>query len=82
MRQRKQQLVAGAVNIADTRVYNAQFTRRSTATTKTFSVQYRAVCYFCWRLLMQGDHSSWKVMEKDDDVLDFFCKNALEFLFL
>jgi len=24
---------------------------------------------------------SWKVMEKDDDVLEFFCKNALELLF-
>jgi len=25
---------------------------------------------------------SWKVMENDDDVLEFFLKNALEFLFL
>ena len=25
---------------------------------------------------------SWKVTENDDDVREFFCKNALEFLFL
>ena len=30
----------------------------------------------------QGHGKSWKVIEKDDDVLEFFCKNALEFLFL
>jgi len=25
---------------------------------------------------------SWKGIENDDDVLEFFCKSALEFLFL
>jgi len=25
---------------------------------------------------------AWKVMENNDDVREFFCKNALEFLFL
>jgi len=32
--------------------------------------------------VMERHEKSWKVTEKDDDVLDFFCKNALEFLFL
>ena len=37
-----------------------------------------------WKVMenSQGHGKSWKVMENDDDVLEFFCKNALEFLFL
>ena len=32
--------------------------------------------------VMESHEKSLKVMEKDDDVLEFFCKNALEFLCL
>jgi len=32
--------------------------------------------------VMESHGKSWKVMENDDDVLESFCKNALEFLFL
>jgi len=32
--------------------------------------------------VMESHEKSWKVMKKDDDVLEFFCKDALEFLFL
>jgi len=47
-------------------------------------MEFSKTIFQAWKVMenSQGHGKSWKVMENDDDVLEFFCKNALEFLFL
>ena len=47
-------------------------------------MEFSKTIFQAWKVMenSQGHGKSWKVTENDDDVREFFCKNALEFLFL
>ena len=45
-------------------------------------MEFSKTIFQAWKVMenRQGHEKSWTVVENDDDVLEFFCKNALEFL--
>jgi len=44
-------------------------------------MEFSKTIFQAWKVMENSqDHGkSWKAIENDDDVLDFFCKNALEY---